>query len=112
MKGGRLEAFNTKSEFWMNDDLQLFALLPKASPVPVTVCLGGNVLLPSKLHWGNLKTGVAQQQRPRESTRGAERRRRGEGGREARGNAAQQQHRRVSKAAASRSPPPGGAANR
>lgn len=73
----------------MNDDLQLFALLPKASPVPVTVCLGGNVLLPSKLHWGNLKTGVARQQRPRESTRGAERRRRGrEGGERERSTAA------------------------
>lgn len=57
-----------------------FALLPKASPVPVTVCLGGNVLLPSKLHWGNLETGVAQQQRPCKSTGGAERRR--EGGRQ------------------------------
>lgn len=84
-----MEAFKTKSEPWMNDDLQLFALLPKASPVPVTVCLGGNVLLPSKLHWGNLKTGVARQQRPRESTRGAERRRRGrEGGERERSTAA------------------------
>lgn len=79
----RLEPLKTKTEFWMNDGLPLSTPRP---PQFVTVCLRGNVLLPSKLHWGNLKTGVAQQQRPCKSTRGAERRR--EGGRQKEGSIA------------------------
>lgn len=77
----------------------LDALLPKDSPVPAAVCLGGNVLLPSKPHWGKLKTGVARQQRPCDSTTGTE-----TWGGGVRGNTAQLRCHQVTKAAVWRSP--------